>query len=208
MLKMKKSKEKILQKALELFNINGFGNVSIRQIAAELNISHSNLIYHYKTKNDMADALHTELLQKAVALNASVKKSENFIEDLFNSTKTGFEILYDYRFFMIDLNEILKENTSLKSAFLEVEKVRSKMYKDVIEKGIIQRNFRKELYENEYDFFIEQIKIYSDSWITSSQIYHSGSTKEDVIDHYVGLFIKMFVPYFTENIQTQFLKMF
>lgn len=205
---MKKSKEKILQKALELFNINGFGNVSIRQIAAELNISHSNLIYHYKTKNDMADALHTELLQKAVALNTSVKKSENFIENLFNSTKTGFEILYDYRFFMIDLNEILKENTLLKSAFLEVEKVRSKMYKDVIEKGIIQGNFRKELYENEYDFFIEQIKIYSDSWITSSQIYHSGSTKEDVIDHYVGLFIKMFVPYFTENIQTQFLKMF
>lgn len=205
---MKKSKEKILQKALELFNINGFGNVSIRQIAAELNISHSNLIYHYKTKNDMADALYTELLQKAVALNASVKKSENFIENLFNSTKTGFEILYDYRFFMIDLNEILKENTLLKSAFLEVEKVRSKMYKDVIEKGIIQGNFRKELYENEYDFFIEQIKIYSDSWITSSQIYHSGSTKEDVIDHYVGLFIKMFVPYFTENIQTQFLKMF
>ncbi|SEI00575.1 transcriptional regulator, TetR family [Paenimyroides aquimaris] len=205
---MKKSKEKILQKALELFNINGFGNVSIRQIAAELNISHSNLIYHYKTKNDMADALHTELLQKAVALNASVKKSENFIEDLFNSTKTGFEILYDYRFFMIDLNEILKENAPLKSAFLEVEKVRSKMYKDVIEKGIIQGNFRKELYENEYDFFIEQIKIYSDSWITSSQIYHSGSTKKDVIDHYVGLFIKMFVPYFTEDIQTQFLKMF
>src|SRR5690606_19694621 len=196
---MKKSKEKILQKALELFNINGFGNVSIRQIAAELNISHSNLIYHYKTKNDMADALHTELLQKAVALNASVKKSENFIESLYNSTKMGFEILYDYRFFMIDLNEILKENASLKSVFLEVEKVRSKMYKDVIKKGIIQGNFREELYENEYDSFIEQIKIYSDSWITSAQIYHSGTTKSDVIDHYVGLFIKMFVPYFTEN---------
>src|SRR5690606_1855769 len=142
---------------------------------------------HYKTKNDMVDALHTELLQKAVALNVLVKTSENFIESLYNSTKMGFEILYDYRFFMIDLNEILKENASLKSVFLEVEKVRSKMYKEVIKKGILQGNFREGVYENANDTFIEQIKIYSDSWITSAQIYHSCNTKSDVIDHYVGL---------------------
>ena len=132
MLKNKNSKEKILQKALELFNDKGFANVSIRLIATELNISHSNLIYHYKTKNDIATALHNELLEKAVELNKKAVTYTNFVEGLFESTKQGFGILYDYRFLMIDLNFILKENQVLKTTFLEVEKVRAKMYQNVI----------------------------------------------------------------------------
>lgn len=198
MLKNKNSKEKILQKALELFNDKGFTNVSIRLIATELNISHSNLIYHYKTKNDIATALHNELLEKAIALNNQTVNYTDFIQGLFESTKQGFEILYDYRFLMIDLNFILKENQALKTTFLEVEKVRAKMYQDVISNAIKNNDLRKELYPNEYDFFINQIKIFSDSWIVSSQIYHTDLTKNQIIDLYADLFIKMWFSYLTD----------
>lgn len=206
MLKNKKSKEKILQKALELFNDKGFANVSIRLIAAELNISHSNLIYHYKTKNDIASALHNELLEKAIALNNQAATYTDFIDGLFKSTKQGFDILYDYRFLMIDLNFILKENLALKTTFLEVEKVRAKMYRDVIENAIENNDLRKELYSNEYDFFINQIKIFSDSWIVSSQIYHTDLTKNQIIDLYADLFIKMWFPYLPDGGKEKFFR--
>ena len=206
MLKNKNSKEKILQKALELFNDKGFANVSIRLIASELNISHSNLIYHYKTKNDIATALHNQLLEKAIALNTQAVVYTDFIESLFESTKQGFEILFDYLFLMIDLNFILKENQVLKTAFLEVEKVRAKMYQNVITTAVENKDLRKELYPNEYDFFIDQINIFSDSWIVSSQIYHTDLTKKQVIDLYANLFIKMWFPYLTDNGKEKFFR--
>lgn len=206
MLKNKNSKEKILQKALELFNAKGFANVSIRLIATELNISHSNLIYHYKTKNDIATALHNELLEKAIALNTQAVTYSDFMEGLFVSTKQGFEILYDYRFLMIDLNFILKENQALKTAFLDIEKVRAKMYQNVITIAVENKDLRKELYPNEYDFFIDQIKIFSDSWIVSSQIYHTDLTKKAIVDLYADLFIKMWFPYLTDSGKEQFFR--
>ncbi len=206
MLKNKNSKEKILQKALELFNAKGFANVSIRLIATELNISHSNLIYHYKTKNDIATALHNELLEKAIALNTQAVTYSDFMEGLFVSTKQGFEILYDYRFLMINLNFLLKENQVLKTAFLEVEKVRAKMYQDVITIAVENKDLRKELYPNEYDFFIDQIKIFSDSWIVSAQIYHTDLTKKEIVDLYADLFIKMWFPYLTDSGKEKFFK--
>lgn len=206
MLKNKNSKEKILQKALELFNDKGFANVSIRLIATELNISHSNLIYHYKTKNDIATALHNELLEKAITLNTKAVTYSDFIEGLFESTKQGFEILYDYRFLMIDLNFILKENEALKIAFLQVEKVRAKMYQNVITIAVENKDVRNELYPNEYDFFIDQIKIFSDSWIVSSQIYHTDLTKKAIVDLYADLFIKMWFPYLTDSGKEKFFR--
>lgn len=201
---MNKTKRKILDKSLELFNRDGFTSVSIRQIASELGISHSNLIYHFKTKNDIVIALHQELLDKALELNKTTIHNPNFIESLFNSTKKGFEILYQYRFLMIELNTILKENEKLKHIFIEIESIRAKMYQVVINQAIEQGYMREQEYDNEYDFLIMTIKIFSDSWISSSEIYETISSQE-IIEKYCSLFVKLFYPYLTAKGKNEFL---
>lgn len=195
---MKNTKANILKKSLVLFNNFGVADISIRQIASEIGISHSNLIYHYKTKNDIIEALHQQLLENAVGLNRSTKTSHNFVRDLFESTKKGFEILYDYRFLMIDLNHIMRENEKLKQVFLEVEKIRATMYKEVIDKAVQHDYMREELYPTEYDTFIEHIKIFSDFWISSSAIY-DNQNKKTLINKYTRLFVQLFFPFLTEK---------
>jgi AcrR family transcriptional regulator len=195
---MKKIKDVILENALNLFNKEGYLNVSIRQIAAETGISHSNLIYHYKTKQDIAAALHDQILEHAKRIHAEIHEDLNFMDALYQSTQKGFTILYNYRFFMIDLKYILAENDALKQLYLQVGELRKDMYKSVINTAIAQGYFRDELYPNEYDYFIEHIKIYSDSWITSSSIYDTG-TPQDIIAKYSELFIRMFYLYCTEK---------
>lgn len=195
---MKKNKDLILIQALRLFNDQGYLNVSIRQIAAATGISHSNLIYHYQTKQDIVTALHNQLLEEAKKLNKETKNPADFVETLYNSTRKGFLILYNYRFLMADLHHILKDNPSLKQLFLEVEKIRAIMYADSIKEAVTQGYLRKEIYDNEYRFFIEHIKIYSDSWITSSLIYEEN-TEEAIVLKYTDLFVRMFFPYFTEK---------
>ena len=59
-----KLKEKILLKAVELFNEQGISSTSPNQIAAALNISPGNLTYHFKTKailvKEVYERMHTE----------------------------------------------------------------------------------------------------------------------------------------------------
>lgn len=203
---MKKNKELILEKSLELFNNQGVANVSIRQIASDINISHSNLIYHFKTKNDIIIALHQQLLDKASRLNQETKENTNFIKSLLDSTRKGFEILYQYRFFMIEINHITRESETLKQIFLEVEKIRAFMYKEAITNAVKQGFMREELYKNEYETFIEHIKIYSDSWISSSHIYDATDSKS-IIEKYAVLFVKLFFPYLTEKGRQEFLEL-
>jgi len=203
---VKKNKELILEKSLELFNNQGVANVSIRQIAAEINISHSNLIYHFKTKNDIIIALHQQLLDKASELNRETKENNDFIKALLDTTRKGFDILYQYRFFITEITHITRESEAIKQIFLEVEKIRASMYREAIANAVIQGVMRAELYEKEYETFIEHIKIYSDSWISSSQIYDDTDT-DRIIEKYAVLFIKMFFPYLTEKGKEHFLKL-
>lgn len=195
---MKKIKELILENALNLFNKEGYLNVSIRQIASATGISHSNLIYHYKTRQDIASALHHQLLEHAKNLHDDTQNNFNFMDALFHSTQKGFYILYDYRFFMIDLKHILAENNPLKQEYLQLGNLRKEMYQNAINSAVEEGFFREEYYPGEYSYLIEQIKIYSDSWITSSTIYDTG-TPEKIVTKYAGLLIRMFYPYCTEK---------
>lgn len=203
---MKKIKEQILDKSLELFNTYGVSEVSIRQIASDLNISHSNLIYHFKTKNDILIALHNQLLDKALRLNQETKDNTDFIKGLLDSIRKGFEILYQYRFFMIDSNHVIRESKELQQTFILIEKTRASMYRETIQKAIESGYMQNEEYENEYNSFIEHIKIFSDSWIASSQIYDSHITdSQSIIEKYTVLFVKLFFPYLTKKGKQEFI---
>jgi hypothetical protein len=133
-----------------------------------------------------------------IALNQKVKVAANPIEGLFLSTETGFRILYEYRFLMLDLNYILRDNKSLLKTFRDLEKVRAGMYQAEIKKAVDLKLMRNELYTGEFDELIVRIKIFSDAWIPSSEIYDSGSA-EKIIQKYTQLFMGFFFPYLTEK---------
>ena len=196
--KMKKIKEKILKKSKELFNEQGVAAVSIRQISRNLNISHSNLIYHFKNKNILLSSLHQQILDKAIALNADIEQEENALRSLFISTYHGFRVIYEYRFFMIDLNLIMRENDTLHKAFLNIEKLRAEMYEAIIQRVIANELMRPPLFEKEYAYFIQHIRIISDYWVSSMKIY-DAEKKEQAIDQYARLFLQLFYPYLTEK---------
>ncbi|MFZ1751410.1 MAG: TetR/AcrR family transcriptional regulator [Saprospiraceae bacterium] len=195
---MNKKKELLLKIAQRLFTKYGVAEVSLRQIAAEAGISHSNLIYHFPSKNDLIIALHHQLMEKAIELNLHIQAASHPLEGLLHSTQIGFTILYEYRFLMIDLPHILRDNKILHNTFLDLEKLRAEMYSIEIQKAVDQNLMRQELYKGEYDELIERIKIFSDAWIASSAIYDS-TEKNNIIEKYVKLFMGFFYPYLTDK---------
>ena len=202
---MENIKEAILSKAKELFNQNGVANVSIRMIARELQISHSNLLYHFKDKNSILNALHQEILESAVNINTEIKYEENALKSLFISTLKGFEVLVDYRFFMIDFNYILRENQVLHQRILEIETLRQSMYAEKINLMISQKILRNKHYDSEFLDLIKQIRIFSDYWLSSAQVYENKVALS--IKKYARLFLLLFYPYLTKHGKANFDKL-
>jgi len=190
---MKNIKIKILEKAKELFNNKGVSNVSIREISREVGISHSNLIYHFKDKNALLNSLHEQILQHAIALNQEISNVTSTLKSLFISTTKGFDIIYDFRFFMIDFNFILRENEPLHNRIQEIEGLRFLMYQGKILKMMDENILREEEFTGEYDLLIKQIRIFSDYWLSSAQVYETDIKSS--IRTYAKLLLMLFYPY-------------
>jgi len=202
---MNKTKQKILSKALELYNMHGISTISIRQIAQEVNISHSNLLYHFPSQQDIVLALHELLLDRAKEINSRVNMEEFSFIQLYDTTKMGFSVVYDYRFLFNDLLYICSSFPEMRKTLIYVEKIRSEMYRGVISFMIDKKIMRKEEYKDEYQQLFTHIKIYSDHWIVSSSIYDELSVEEK-IEKYANLFMAFFYPYLTSEGKEEYKK--
>ena len=94
-----KTRERILQAGLALFNERGEAAVSLAQIAAQLGISEGNLWYHFRTKRDLVAALFAES-EARVERNLSRPPSEagDQLADFAAYATQAFRDIWDYRF--------------------------------------------------------------------------------------------------------------
>lgn len=200
---MSKTKEKILEKALAIYNQQGVSNVSIRQLAQDVGISHSNLMYHYPTHEEIILGLHDLLLKKAVELNNRLVQNESPLKSLYTATRIGFTVVYHFRFFFKELQYICNTFPKVKEVLRKVEKVRSDMYKKLIAALIANDLLRSEDFKGEFDDLIVRIKIFSDHWLESSSIYDELAW-EEMINRYSYLLIQHFYPYLTHKGKDEF----
>jgi AcrR family transcriptional regulator len=114
--KPRRTAERILEVALELFNRFGEPNVSTTLISAEMNISPGNLYYHYPAKDELINALFDRY---EVALNEllSAADSVRHIEDAWLFFHMLFELIWKFRFLYRDLNDLLSKNRRLETHF-------------------------------------------------------------------------------------------
>ncbi|RYF33181.1 MAG: TetR/AcrR family transcriptional regulator [Comamonadaceae bacterium] len=112
----RRTAQRILEAALELFNRFGEPNVSTTLVAAELGISPGNLYYHYPAKDELINRLYegyetelTELLHAADGVGD--------VEDAWFFMHSLFELIWRYRFLYRDLNDLLSKNRNLETQF-------------------------------------------------------------------------------------------
>lgn len=190
-----KTKEKILLKALELFNSQGVKEVTLRQIATELGISQGNLNYHFKLKGDIVSALYFRLVEEMNAEMQNIVAVQPLLKMLFASSLVSMRILYKYQFLMKDLYAVLSADDRLKTHYLELQKERENqfiaMFQNMQKEGIL----REEELEGEYARLHERMNILGDNWINAS-LFFKGKNRH-VIHHYHRLLFEVIYPYLT-----------
>ncbi|WP_312993361.1 TetR/AcrR family transcriptional regulator [Chryseobacterium flavum] len=189
-----KTKEKILFKALELFNEKGYNTITTRHIAAEINISPGNLHYHFKHSEDIIKILFTELVVKMDALLNTVKKVEfKTLDDLYQFTFSTCEIFYSYRFIFVNFIDILKEIPEIKSQYESIHSSRKEEFQ-LIFSGFQKNNIlKKDVPDFIMDSLVQQMFIIADNWLTHNRLILKLSPKE-AIQHYTLLQMNLFYP--------------
>lgn len=189
-----KTKDKILSKALELFNDKGYNNITTRHIAAELNISAGNLHYHFRHSEDIITILFSELTLKMDELLNQMKKRENKnLEDLYQFTYSTCEIFYSYRFIFINFIDILNQNPDIESKYEGINFSRKEefqlIFSDLQKSDIFQKDLPYFIIEG----LVEQIFIIADNWLTHNRLVLKLNPTE-AIQHYTLLQMNLFYP--------------
>jgi AcrR family transcriptional regulator len=116
----RRTRERILELSLRLFNEFGEPNVNTTIIAEEMNISPGNLYYHFKNKDDIINHVFQQFereIDRLLTIPTPVDGRQPNVEDAWLFLHVLFELIWKYRFFYRDLNNLLLNNRTFELRF-------------------------------------------------------------------------------------------
>ena len=191
-----KLKEKILIKAVELFNDRGISSTSPNQIAAALEISTGNLTYHFKTKailvKEVYEKMHTDSLD-------FIKLEGYLTLDDFRKIMGKFrDFMRKHNFFFQDLFFILHHYPEVGKLYEESNLLRLKRGRTLLEHFIETGRMIPEEEGINYDYLAHNIWMVGAFWNLQSKIFTPGVLFEESMDM-VDMTWYMILPYLTEK---------
>lgn len=143
-----KTKDKILDTSIELFNRNGVVAITTNHIAKAMSISPGNLYFHYDNKEEIILELFKRMCKETYTIwgpKRSLKTSPmQFIDE-------NFEVYWKYRFFHREMYALRRKDAALSKMWkLHMEKMMKLMrilYRHWIkEKKMVELKNEKEMY--------------------------------------------------------------
>ncbi|MCX7892568.1 MAG: TetR/AcrR family transcriptional regulator [Burkholderiales bacterium] len=116
----RRTRERILETSLRLFNDFGEPNVTTTTIADELNISPGNLYYHFRNKDEITNTIFAGFEREIDAALAVPAQRRADVEDIWLFLHVLFELVWRYRFLYRDLNDLLSRNRTLEIHFKQI----------------------------------------------------------------------------------------
>jgi AcrR family transcriptional regulator len=113
----RRTRERILETALLLFNRFGEPNVTTADIAGEMEISPGNLYYHFHNKDQIIAELFEAFERRLDGLLTAPSGRHAGVEDLWLLLHLLFEAMWEHRFLFRDPDEILSRNRKLGARF-------------------------------------------------------------------------------------------
>ena len=198
-----KTREKILQTALKLFNGKGLSQVTLRSIAAEMGISQGNLNYHFRKRKDIIEALYFELVEKMDQGMVQMVSAEPDMGLLFRSNLFLFERLYAYRFLMLDFVQVMREHPNICEHYQRLQTGRTLQFAALVQLFQQKGWIRVAEFEEEYERLYQRMNIMGDFWISFGEIAGGELDKKKVL-HFSILLAESMYPYLTERGKGEF----
>jgi len=191
-----KLKEKILYKALELFQEKGISTVSPNQIAAALSISTGALTYHYKTKA----VLIREVYEKMDAATKDFMKVEGYLTlNDFRKMMNNFQdFMRKHNFFFQDLTFIINNYPEIARLYAETNVRRLKQGKLIFDHYVKTGRMIPETEGVNYVYLTHNVYMVGAFWNIQSKVFNPTEIFEQPVD-LVDMAWYMILPYLTDK---------
>ncbi len=200
------TKQKIINKAIELFNKNGFSAVTLYEIAVALKMTRGNLTYHFKDKDQLLKVIAEELWMKMKTERNKVRKFPSF-ENLHNEIQLYYRIQKAYSFIFLDYH-VLNHN-AIQSDFRKMTHQYIKECEATIAFAISAGNMHPEPFEGMYHNLAFTTWMISFYWFSQQMIrgeyvdshHDDGEMKiwSILLPHFTQKGLKAFRDFFGED---------
>lgn len=171
------TRQKILDRALEMFNERGIEYVGLRELAADLEIRVSNITYYFPTKDDLVFQISAEL----------TKKNSEIIVDDESITMKGFLSMmyqvfqnhYAFRGLLRSFVHVMTQNNLVAASYQKTLKVRRATIASNI-RALATNGYLKPGTTEDLDGLVTTISLVSRYWISEAAVFaaHLGRSRQ------------------------------
>ncbi|AZT83991.1 TetR/AcrR family transcriptional regulator [Marinobacter sp. NP-4(2019)] len=188
-----KTRDRILDTSLMLFNGVGEPNVTTLLISDELEISPGNLYYHFKSKGDIVGELFDRYEEEMNDLLAVPEDVEISLDQQSFFLHLLFETVARYRFLYQDLVNVLSRYDQLQNRFKRVLKKKTAAFATIC--SSLQQQGMMEISDSQLSSLCEQLTLTACYWSSYDSLSHLDD--RDAVDPGRGVYqmMQLLLPY-------------
>jgi len=186
------TRQRIIEKATRLFNKDGYNAVNLLEISGEVGISRGNLVYHFKDKDALLQAISEQMWEK---LEAERKKSRLLpsFENLHNEVRL-YELFQNENAFIF-LDRLVSSHPLLAKRFKKMVDQTIKDNEAAIAFAIEKGNMNPEPFPGIYKNLALSTWMIAFFWYAQYSVRKTNSVKGEV----EKIIWSLLVPHFTEK---------
>ena len=188
------TREKILDKALEMFNERGIEYVGLRELAAVLEMRVGNITYYFPTKDDLVYELSLGLRDANAGL--MTKKEQLTMSEFLEMLHRVFQNHVKYQCLLLSVVHLMKQNKHMEASYRKTQKQRTASMQSnlrlLADTGYLTIEDKVEL-----DFLVKSISLVSRFWISEAAISYQQLSPAEQIRPYLELVTGLLKPYST-----------
>jgi AcrR family transcriptional regulator len=160
----RRTRERILETALALFNDLGEPAVATTAIAIEMGISPGNLYYHYHSKEKIVDDLFAAYRAEIEATLSAPEQRLPNAEDCWLFLHLVFEAIWKYRFIYRDISELIARYRGVETQFKRVLAHKIRVSEQILS-GLV-KNGQMNASRREVATLAENVALVASYWLS------------------------------------------
>ena len=199
-------KERIIQKAIELFNEQGFFNVRIRDISSALDTSSGSISYHFKNKEALMSSIYRYMVKTLKEMSIGERLFMNKEEEMkVEVAQIYLAYMQKFRFFFQDTFDIIRAYPEIGEMHQRQISEEINILKNLMYVGVGRGVFIPEPVDGIYESLMETI------WQTMHFWFARRAIKGEIgdgLEKAISVINNLLYPYLTEKGQEDYQRIF
>ena len=179
------TRERLIDRAKELFNEQGLEAVGVRDLARDLDLSPGNVSYYFARKEHLIEELMAELAREN-ADNVAALASAGSLSCLLDRYRAVFTTQYDYRFLARSVVHIVETYPAVGSRYSSVDSSRRRGLAEAFER-LVGTDLQPDTTSTSISAIVGTCTLIARFWLSEMRLSFQGLERDAVIDHYVAI---------------------